>query len=78
MKPLWKAVQIVRSLYLGWVAKDKSNTDCPSGSQQARVNGKSSHANVISVQCSECQSEWKQARVNGRSNYDNVISRAVL
>ena len=39
-----------RSLNLGfWVAKDKSNTDCQSGSQQARVNGESNHDNVISV-----------------------------
>ena len=32
-----------------WVANDKSNTDCQSGSQQARVNGESNHDNVISV-----------------------------
>ena len=32
-----------------WVAKDKSNTDCQSGSKQARVNGESNHDNVISV-----------------------------
>ena len=48
IKPLWKVVQIVRYTWV-WVAKDKSNTDCPSGSQQARVNGESNHDNVISV-----------------------------
>ena len=41
------------------MAKDKSNTDCQSGSQQARVNGESNHDNVISAQCSECQSVEK-------------------
>ena len=58
MKPLWKVVQIVRYTWV-WVAKDKSNTDCQSGSQQARVNGESNHDNVISAQCSECQSVEK-------------------
>ena len=31
------------------MAKDKSNTDCQNGSQQARVNGESNDDNVISV-----------------------------
>ena len=48
MKPLWKVVQIVRKTWV-WVAKDKSNTDCQSGSQQARVNRESNHENVISA-----------------------------
>ena len=61
MKPLWKVVQIVRQTSV-MVAKDKSNTECQSGSKQARVNGESNHDNVISVQCCECQSGEKNRR----------------
>ena len=58
MKPLWKVVQIFRETWV-LVAKDKSNTECQSGSKQARANGESNHDSVISAQCSECQSGEK-------------------
>ena len=48
-------------------------SECPSGSKQVRVSGKSNHDDVISVQCSECLSSSKQARVNGKSNHDPLV-----
>ena len=45
MKPLWKVAHIVRENWV-LVAKDRSNTECQSGSKQARVNGESKYDNV--------------------------------